>query len=494
MASDMSTLPSPNPEHRRAAAGQFDRANQVIATGNHDYGIQLLLSCCTLDPGNLIYRKALRKAQKAKHNNNKRGSWLAWLTNAWPKAKIKKAMRDLDWLYVLELGETALTRNPWDIRLQMDMAEAADQLNLPEVAIWFLESARKRAPNHIGVNRHLARIYEEEGHFAQAITLWEHLRKINPGDQEAISKAKDLAASETIARGQYEQVARNKPSSRRASHSTKRGNSSASQSKVEASDVDLDLEDDEPSEPVSGILRSGGGEQELKSSIEKEPTVANHYLQLATFYRRTGRVEEATELLKQGLSATGNDFDISMELANLEVEPFRQNLSLTEERLKANADDEELTKIRIRLLKEINTRELDICRQKADRFPNELSHRFELGLRLLRAGQVDEAIKELQLARSEKRFYWKSTFYLGHCFRGRNNWRLAKKNYEEALENLPQNEVDARKEILFQLANGAAQQGEFAEAVEKGYELADLEFSYKNIGQLLDEWQSKLKQ
>ena len=74
-----STLPPPNPEHRRIAAGQFERANQVVATGNYDYGIRLLLSCCQLDPANLIYRQALRRTEKAKYRNNLRGSLLAWL-------------------------------------------------------------------------------------------------------------------------------------------------------------------------------------------------------------------------------------------------------------------------------------------------------------------------------------------------------------------------------------------------------------------------------
>ncbi len=56
-----SNLLHPSPEHRRVAAGQFERANQVVATGNFDYGIRLLLSCCQLDPSNLIYRQALRR-------------------------------------------------------------------------------------------------------------------------------------------------------------------------------------------------------------------------------------------------------------------------------------------------------------------------------------------------------------------------------------------------------------------------------------------------
>ena len=62
-----SSLPPLNPEHRRVAVSQFEHANQVIATRkNYDYGIVLLLKCCLLDPGNLIYRQALRRTQRAR--------------------------------------------------------------------------------------------------------------------------------------------------------------------------------------------------------------------------------------------------------------------------------------------------------------------------------------------------------------------------------------------------------------------------------------------
>src|SRR5262245_30534364 len=74
---DTSRVPAPNAEQRRIAAESYDRANQVISTGNHDYGIQLLLTCCKLDPSNLIYRQALRRAQKGKFKNNLRGSRFA---------------------------------------------------------------------------------------------------------------------------------------------------------------------------------------------------------------------------------------------------------------------------------------------------------------------------------------------------------------------------------------------------------------------------------
>ena len=141
---EQSSLPPPDAEHRRIAAGQFERANQVISTGNFDYGIRLLLSCCKLDPANLIYRQALRRTEKAKYRNNLRGSRFAWLT-AWSiRARMKTALRARDYLKVLEHGEQILVRNPWDVGAQMDMAEAAEVLGLLDLAIWNLEQARQK--------------------------------------------------------------------------------------------------------------------------------------------------------------------------------------------------------------------------------------------------------------------------------------------------------------------------------------------------------------
>src|SRR5262249_39179093 len=139
-------VPSPSPEQHRVAVGQFDRANQVVATGNFDYGIHLLLECCKIDPANLLYRQALRRAEKAKFRNNLRGSWLAWLWS-WPlRARIKAARSAGRHLEVLELGERILMRNPWDVGAQTDMAAAAAALDLLALAVWFVQPSRHNKP------------------------------------------------------------------------------------------------------------------------------------------------------------------------------------------------------------------------------------------------------------------------------------------------------------------------------------------------------------
>jgi tetratricopeptide (TPR) repeat protein len=500
--SNASVLPPPTPEHRRIAAAQFERANQVVTTGNYDYGIRLLLSCCKLDPANLFYRQTLRRTEKAKYGNNLRGSLLAWLT-VWPgKARIKAARGRRDHLGVLDYGERVLTRNPWEVDVQMDMATAADSLGLLDLAVWILEQARQKTAKDLNLNRSLARLYEKRGNFTQATALWQLIRNQHPADTEAQHKIMNLAAHETIARGNYEgAVAPDAPGTVPNGRTGPRAPRVGDRTPTEVAtptDVECPAEADVYGEPRTPISAAHGRVAKeavaLRARLEADPTNLHVYLQLAALYRRAGLFDEAKAVLEQGLPATGQAFEVALELADIEIEPFRQNLHVTEEKLKETPDDEELRKIRIRLRKEINTRELDYYRQKSERFPGELNNVYEMGLRLLRAGKHDEAIQQLQSSRSDPRLRWQSMMYLGHCFKARNNWRLAQRNFEEALQNLPPAEAATRKDLMFLLAQGLAEAGELTRAVDIAHELANLDFSYRDIGRLLDEWQAKLQQ
>src|SRR5262245_48198399 len=137
---------SPSPEQRRIAAERFERARQVITTDNVDYGVQLLLTCCKLDPANLVYRQELRKAQKKKHKDKAAGGLLTFFKTARFRSKIKSARRRENHLQVLEFGEEILARNPWDRRVQLEMSEAADGLGLTDVAIFILDQTRQKDP------------------------------------------------------------------------------------------------------------------------------------------------------------------------------------------------------------------------------------------------------------------------------------------------------------------------------------------------------------
>jgi tetratricopeptide (TPR) repeat protein len=473
-------LPTPTSDQRRIAIENFDRARQVMANGDFDYSIQLLLTCCKIDPGNFGFRQLLRRAQKEKYGNNLRGSRFAFLSTPRMKARVKAAKAGGDYVKVLEYAEQVLCKNPWDSGTQMDMAEAFDALGLLDLAVFSLDQARQKHPRDATLNRALARLFEKRGDFQKAIVLWQLVKEVAPSDVEASHKAKDLAASETIARGKYqESVDGTKPS------------------------PIIDRIEQQTTDKVDKLTRET---EAIQKRIEADPTEPSLYLQLALGFRKSGQEERARAALQQGLGPTGNHFSLQLELMELDLVPLRKNLEIVEAKLKAKRDqihqdevfdegptEEELVKLRAKQVKEINAREIGIFRTRADRTPADLALRLELGTRLLKADLVDEAIAELQHARRDEKIKGMAAMYLGLCFRRRANWRLAQRNFEEALQFLPSGDEIARKEVLFQLATGSAEIAEFQRAIDLGHELANMDFGFRNIGKLLDEWQARLQ-
>jgi tetratricopeptide (TPR) repeat protein len=472
------TVPTPTADQRRVAAENYDRARQVLGTGNHDYAINLLLTCCKIDPANLAYRQSLRRAQKEKYGDSLRGSRFAFLTTPRLKAKIKTAKASRDYLRVLEHAEAVFAKNPWDAGTAMDQAEAFDALGLLDLAVFTLDQARQKYPKDPTLNRALARLLEKRGDFQKAIKLWQLVKEAAPTDVEAAHKAKDLAASETIARGGYQQVADgSKPS--------------PVLGRMEQNALD---KQDKGAREITPLLKR----------IEADPTEPSLYVSLARAYGKHGQPDRARAALQQGLGPTGQHFSLQLELMELDLAPVKANLEAADEKLAAlrkqiaagtDPDDgpteEELAAMKAKLAKEVANREVEMLRLKAERFPTDPSHKLELGARLLKADKVDEAISELQTVRRDERFKGRAAMYLGLCFRKRSNWRLAQRNFEEALAALPANDEAGRKEVLFQLATGTAESGEYARALDLGHELANLDYNYKQIGRLLDEWQAK---
>jgi tetratricopeptide (TPR) repeat protein len=453
---------APTPEQTKVATQQFERANQAVNSQNFDYGIELLQTCCKLDPANLIYRRRLRHVQKAKYHNNLRGSPMAWLTTWFTRRSMKSAFRRKQDLEVLELGEIVLSSNPWDTKTQLLMGLAAERIGMRLVAIFLVEHARMKNPNDPKVNRPLAELYERSGAFTQAIAAWQLVARYDPADRDAAQKAKDLAATHTIRKGHYqERTTGNQEES-------KEGAAAMEETGQHADPTELEVSPPEITDP-----------QEI--------------LAKAQTHKQAKQWDEAREVLVQGLQATNNNFELQQALADLEIEPFRQDLLLTRQKLKENPRNTHLQDHQEQLRKEIANREMALFRDRSDRYPQDLKAKLELGIRLLQLEQIDEAIAELQHARRDPQLRGKALVHLGLAFLAKDNWPLAKRNLDEALLHLPANDAVTRKEVLYQLALAAAEQKDLKQALAYGHECASLDFQYKDLRQKMMEWQGQAK-
>ncbi|MFO0880946.1 MAG: hypothetical protein U0840_26785 [Gemmataceae bacterium] len=478
---DVSRLPLPSTEDQQVAARNFEYANRATVGGDLKLAVQLLQTCCRLVPSNLAYRQALRKAAKTRYKNNKRGSGLAPLSTLLPRYRLGRARQAGQYRNVLIQGEAILALNPWDRGTLIAMSEAAAALDLPVLAVWLLQDAREAFPRDHAVNRALARLLEQQKHFTQAINLWEMIRRDHPQDLEAREKVRQLAVSDTLARSNLEEA-----TAEALALSTDTGHHKAAVASPTPA----------PATPgMTPVEKRTAYEVDLhRERLGKEPGNPDPYLQLAALEVRKGHLEQAQTILKQGLEATHGAVPLQLALADLEIEPYRRKLARTEQQLASAPADEALHRTRDKLLSKIDKLEVDLFRKKADLDPADRAVRLELGIRLFRSGKVQEAVVELQNARAEPRLHWNAVLNLGHCFRALDNWPLARRNFEDALKHLPPGEEAHRKDLLFQLASGNAEAGDFERAVELGLDLADLDYSYRNIGQLLETWQTRLRE
>jgi tetratricopeptide (TPR) repeat protein len=375
-----SSLPSPNPEQRHTAAVQFERANQLLANGQPDAALALLLPCCRADPGNLIYRQRLRHAQRARlgHRPRRNTSRFAGLLTWLPRRRLRAAHQSGDTVKVLQLAEEVCCLDPWNVETHVLMSEIFAAAGTTDAAIWCLEQAHEAAPHNPEVVEQLARLYEQRGNF----TFAKQLRN---------NRAGDLPAEDTVVG--------------------------------------------------------------LRAQIAGEPGNPQPYLDLAQLYRGVGRLDMARPVLQQGLTATRYVFALGLALAQLDIEPFRRDLAIAEEKLTAEPHSASLLALRDRLLAEINTREIGLYQQLGDRFPDDMAHRFELGVRLLKAGQFDEALAAFESARADERYRWRALVHAGYCHLNRRKWRQAALLFEEALPLLPAGEEATRRELLALLAS-----------------------------------------
>ena len=79
-------------------------------------------------------------------------------------------------------------------------------------------------------------------------------------------------------------------------------------------------------------------------------------------------------------------------------------------------------------------------------------------------GDFGEAIKELQVARSDPRRKGFCLLLLGQCFERIKQKRLAMEHYEAAIQEIPDRDADNKKKALYR----AGQAGPGHERAEKG--------------------------
>ena len=446
----------------------FEHAQRCVDKGDHDYANKLFTECVVEDPANLVYLQSFLANLQKKYGDNKKGAKLARLKLKGPRSHLTKSAGKGDWPAALQAGCTALALNPWDIPTLLAMAEAYDELGIDECQLYFLRWAMDVDPKHVAVNRHAALTLQRMGQFDQAIACWHRVELAKPRDEEALQAISRLSVEKTIHEGGYD------PELLRSDWSAE-PKAKASVARMSKDANDLAAEHD--------LTNST---ERLQAALESDPTDVENYLPLADLLIHDGKLDEAEALLQRGLSASGGGhLGVRERLEDVQLRRVHCQLAIAEQR-HAQEPTEETHQQVLNFRKQANQVELEIFATKADRDPGNARLKYELGLRLKRAGKMKEAITTLQAARGDSKRKTQVLLELGECFQKIEQYKLALAHYEQAIEACEEPDGQARRLALYRAGVLATGLRELDRAERHLSELAGLDFGYRDVADRLD--------
>jgi tetratricopeptide (TPR) repeat protein len=458
-------VPPVTPAARQAAQQCFVRGMEVVKKQDWDYAIKLFKDACKLAPDQLVYRQQLRQAAKRKFDNNKKGSRMAAFTTVAARAGLKGAKAKKEHLRALECCEDCLSENPWDSSVLLEVAAICETLGWKEAAIWSAESALERDVADATVNRALALLYEKFEQFTKAMDCWDRVKKAKPADEEADRKLKNLAASATIDRGGYD------------------GAKSFTRAVADKGKTQELLDE---AKGGTSEMRYAGQIADLEQKIKIKPAELGPYLQLSMIFRKMGKLDQARAIIIRAKDASGGHPDALNELADIDMDQLRTELAIAEKLAVEKPDDADAKRIVQEKARTLNDFELREFQRRVERMPTDMGLRADLGIRLAKAGLYDQAIGELQKAKSAPGRKLDATVWLGHCFFKKKNARLAKKSFEEALASIVAGDQKNFLDLHYWLGRCCEEVNEKTEAMNHYDEVAGIEYGYRDVAQRLD--------
>ena len=210
------------------------------------------------------------------------------------------------------------------------------------------------------------------------------------------------------------------------------------------------------------------------------------------YYRKLEEFDSAIEWLTKARQLEAGRADVNLETleVTLNREKMAKAISEVEAELEASPEDATLQSKLDTLRKEDHEYRLSQAESLVQRYPNEFSYRFELGELYMQSENIDGAIKELQLALRAPKVRVKALVLLGKSYIQKGFYDLAAEQLLAAKSEIP-GVTDLKKEVLYDLGECYASQGDSEKAMAEFKALYGIDIGYKDVSQKIDDFYSK---
>lgn len=448
----------------RKAREHFEKGLASMERGNLDYAIEMLTLSLDVCPQMLKARRFLRAAQVKRYKNKPPGAIAKAMIPVKAAVKVMKAqsLMKKDPVAALKTSEEALAMDPFNLQFVNLNAQAAVAAEMPEAAVLTLEVAKEAHSADLKLLRQLASLYQSVDRLQDARVIYEDIARMAPNDPQAIKQLKDATALDSMQKGRWAEEG----DFRGKIKDSKEAILLEQQGKAVKSAKDVD-------ELIDENIRK----------IQAEPANINYRRALAELYVRADKYDEALEVLKAAQEITGGadpQIDRAVSAAYL------KKLDFEIAQFEAAGDTEHAEAWK----KERYAFLLDDARDKVERYPNDLIFRFDLAVQMFERGELNEAIQHFQLAQRNPQKRIRTLYYLGLCFKAKNQNDIAIEQLQKAVSELPVMD-DTKKDILYELGTLSESLGDRDKAIGYFKEIYGVDISYRDVASKIESFYKK---
>lgn len=437
------------------------RAKQSFDKGGCDLALEILGECIDVDPANIEIYKLLMPVAKRKYKET------GGKTSLFASLKMPAITGDPHKQFAAAAKAVGKQCDPKNLAAAVDAAAklAATIKGMADIAIFFGEEFRTTG------------MFNDKVLWTLANQYMERFKASGQKDLDALDRAiktmgelgRNMPSHPEAARTEKNWMALKAGSIR-----TNAGQATDYRSQVANTDAAR------RQEVMNRIIRTVEDAREvlkfIDDDLQKNPGDKFLWTKKGDIHARIKEAAAARSAYEKAQTLDQHDFTIGMKLGDLRMADMREKVAA----MTAGSPEQAAAK------KQLLEVEIAEYRQRVERQPTDMGHRFNLGTRLYQAGDVDGAAGEFQRTVNDPRLKKNSYRYLGYCFTKKNLLDLAIQQYKLFLPLVEDELSDEAKDGRYQLARLYEDRGVTADAIAEFEKLVTVDLGYKDAAARLN--------
>lgn len=447
---------------------QAENVNKALDK-NPSYAVDVMSNIVDRHPQCLEARKLLRQAQQKANFGKSQvlksifSKVSCALSGIGSEGKVKK-----DPTAALSAAEKLLNSNPTNVSAHKAIGIAAEALELYETAAFAYEEIHNIEPDKLENTKALMSAYMRVGKNEEAVRIGDEAYRKNPSDSEIQTLIRKASVEQSIRKGNWE----------------------------ESESFRDKLKDEGEAHRLEQANKAKTGDDELRSMIEaakkavtERPDDLNLYRQIFNGHRKLKEFGKALEWIALARKLESGSADVSLERteSKLKLEKIQFAIASKKKELESDPDNANLQSELKSLQDKENAFRLTQAEDFVKRYPNEFSYRYELGELYHQKGELDQAIKELQLAQRSPKVRVNAITLLGKIYKSKRFFDLAIEQFNSVKSEIAELN-EQKKEVLYELGACYELQGEMEKAIKEYKALYSADISYRDVSKKIDDF------